>query len=99
MESRASLTFALLLCAATPCQNLAVLDVTPSANSTSASASAQVEVTFDRAVDPATLAGAVRMTGRWSGEVPLQTSLDASGLVLESIDQRRPGLVASDLSQ
>jgi hypothetical protein len=61
---------------------LRVLASSPANNAISASTATTWVVTFDRAVDPASLAGNVRLFGRWSGVLPGTATLDAAGTQL-----------------
>lgn len=69
-----------LFAAMSPAQNtLRVLSSSPANNALRVSASAPWSVTFDRPVLGASLSGNVHVFGRWSGVVPGQVALDASG--------------------
>ena len=70
-------------------QGLRVLSSSPANNAIAAPAGGLWEVSFDRPVDPASLAGNVGMFGRWSGVVAGQTGLDAAGTRL-SVRPSRP---------
>ncbi len=79
---------ALFAAAALSAQTPAWVSVAPANNAVSVPASTSIRVTFDRALDSGSLAGNVRATGRWSGEMTLALSLEAGGTVLKAQPQR-----------
>jgi len=62
----------------------------PAPNALHVAAAREVRWTFSGPVDPTSIAGRVRMTGRFSGELPVQWRLDAASQVLTISPQRSP---------
>lgn len=81
---------------ALPAQALAVSSVNPGPNS-HADAAAEITLVFDQAIDPATLPGTVHVFGRWSGVVPGQLTVDATGTTV-TFQPDRPYFVAETVS-
>lgn len=74
---------ALFFVAASALAQPTVVSVTPAAQSVTAPAAEAIALTFDQALDPASLTDAsVRVFGRWSGPATGTRSLDAAGTTL-----------------
>ncbi|HLA62822.1 MAG TPA: FG-GAP-like repeat-containing protein [Rhodothermales bacterium] len=78
---RFAVPFGVLAPLAAHAQSLAVVSASPAPNAIGIARSAPLTVTFDRAIDPASVTAAtVRVMGRWSGPVPGTLSVTGAAL-------------------